>query len=103
MDHARLAGSDSGTVEISRGIAPTPSAAGMFVARRQLKRAIKWGALAAAILFGVWIFKRGLLLFYIAYLLYARDFMDASAKNGRGDVATAETNFSRLPSTALKP
>ncbi len=30
-------------------------------------------------------------------MLYGRDFMDASAKNGRGDVVSAETNFFGMP------
>jgi hypothetical protein len=30
-------------------------------------------------------------------MLYDRDFMDASAKNGSGDLATAETNFFGMP------
>lgn len=70
--------------------------------KRQFKRAVKWGALVATLLFGVWVFKRGLLLFYIAYLLYARDFMDASTKNGRGDAAMAQTNFFGAPEHRVK-
>lgn len=102
MDHARLAGRDYGTMEIGRRIAPSPSAAGVRVVQRQFERAVKWGALAAAILFGCWIFKRGLLLFYIAYLLYARDFMDAAATNARGDIASAETDFFGAPEHRVK-
>lgn len=33
-------------------------------------------------------------ILFMAYLLHQRDLMDASAKNARGDVATAETDFS---------
>ncbi|HEU0157008.1 MAG TPA: hypothetical protein VFQ82_13120 [Stellaceae bacterium] len=62
-----------------------------------LKRAILCGAAAGL----------GVVLFYairfliIAWMwssiLYGRDFMDASAKNGRGDLVTAETNFFGAP------
>jgi hypothetical protein len=43
------------------------------------------------------VLDRAVFLFYVAYLLYARDFMDASATNARGDVASAETNFFGAP------
>lgn len=57
----------------------------------------KWTALLAAIFFCLYLLKRVLFLAYVAYLLYARDFMDATTANARGDVATAETDFFGAP------
>lgn len=38
----------------------------------------------------------------MAYLLHERDLMDASAKNARGDVASAETDFFGAPEHRVK-
>jgi hypothetical protein len=61
--------------------------------RRHIRRAAKWGFLAIVVAIALYLLQRVIFVLYIAYLLYARDFMDASAKNGRGDVASAETDF----------
>ena len=67
----------------------------------RVPRAIRWGLLAAlavgALYFLLYVLNRAVFILYVAYLLYQRDFMDASAKNGRGDVVSAETNFFGAP------
>ncbi|MBV8121430.1 MAG: hypothetical protein JO081_15995 [Alphaproteobacteria bacterium] len=65
--------------------------------RQHIRRAVKWGLLVALVLAALYILQRLAFLIYIAYLLYQRDFMDASAKNGRGDVVSAETDFFGAP------
>ena len=69
----------------------------LTVQQRHVKRVLKWGILVALAVVGIYILKRAIFLIYVAYLLYARDFMDAPANNARGDVATAETDFFGAP------
>ena len=70
--------------------------------RRHIRRAAKWGFLAIVVAIALYLLQRVTFVLYIAYLLYARDFMDASAKNGRGDVASAETDFFGAPEHRVK-
>ena len=65
--------------------------------QQHIRRAVKWGLLVALVIAAVYFVQRLAFLLYIAYLLYQRDFMDAAAKNGRGDVVSAETDFFGAP------
>jgi hypothetical protein len=57
---------------------------------------------AGALYFLLYVLNRALFILYVAYLLYQRDFMDASAKNARGDVVTAETHVFAAPEQRSK-
>jgi hypothetical protein len=61
------------------------------------KRAVRWAALALLAVAGFYALRFALFIVCIAYLLHTRDLMDASAKNGRGDVVEAETDFFDAP------
>jgi hypothetical protein len=59
-----------------------------------LKRILKWAIFAALAVAGFYALRFVLFILLVAYMLHQRDLEDASAKNARGDVASAETNFS---------
>jgi len=59
-----------------------------------VKRILKWAIFAALAVAGLYTLRFALFIFIVSRMLYQRDLMDASAKNARGDVASAETNFS---------
>ena len=61
------------------------------------KRAIKWAVFALLAVAGFYALRFALFIVCVAYLLHTRDLMEASAKNGRGDVVAAETDFFGAP------
>jgi hypothetical protein len=61
------------------------------------KRAVKWAVFALLAAAGFYALRFALFIVYMAYLLHTRDLMDMSAKNGRGDVVAAETDFFGAP------
>ena len=61
---------------------------------RPIKRAIQGAALVALAIGGYYVIRFVVVAIMWASILSGRDLMDASAKNARGDVPSAETNFS---------
>ncbi|HEY3908302.1 MAG TPA: hypothetical protein VGM07_00250 [Stellaceae bacterium] len=59
-----------------------------------VKRILKWAIFTGLAVAGFYTLRFVLFALFMAYLLHRRDLEDASAKNARGDVASAETNFS---------
>jgi hypothetical protein len=74
----------------------------LAMGRWSAKRAIKWAVFALLAVAGLYALRFVLFIAYMAYLLHTRDLMDASAKNGRGDVAAAETDFFGVPERRSK-
>lgn len=67
-----------------------------------LKRILKWLILALLAVTAFYVLRFVLFIFLMANLLHERDLMDASAKNARGDVASAETDFFGAPEHRVK-
>ena len=65
--------------------------------RNRIKRLFQSIALLAAITGAYYVIRFMVVAIMWANILQGRDLMDASAENGRGDVATAETNFFGAP------
>jgi hypothetical protein len=64
---------------------------------KSLRRVLLFGILIGLVVGTFYIVRFLVIAWMWASILYGRDFMDASAKNGRGDVATTETDFFGAP------
>jgi hypothetical protein len=64
---------------------------------RPIKRAIQGAALVALAIGGYYVIRLVVVAIMWVSILSGRDLMDASAKNARGDVASAETDFFGAP------
>jgi hypothetical protein len=54
----------------------------------------KWITFLSLVVVSFYTLRFALFILFMANLLHERDLMDASATNARGDIVTAETNFS---------
>jgi hypothetical protein len=70
--------------------------------RWPLNRIQRWIIFVVSTVAGFYALRFALFIFLVAYMLYQRDFMDVSAKNGRGDVASAETDFYEVSDQRVK-
>jgi hypothetical protein len=67
------------------------------LSRRQINQALLCGLLIGLGIGAYYLVRYLIMIVMWANILYGRDLMDASAKNGRGDIVTAETDFFGAP------